>query len=886
MTAFLILQCFWKFVRPVQVLFSYLWTLAHQPHIHIHPHMEYRIELKADALLEYCVTSKDGRKCFGEIQGNFTGDKEWTEVQQSLQNYVLTLDGNTALSGGEKLARDLYMKMIDAVKNAQDALDEFHSDITIWYFLERFVNFGRYSNQKHQSNGHVEDESLLPVAQSIQEIKHILMHAAFILMPCWLVYFFCIIMFSVRVKERGIVDYGFTALFTTNFLQDLGKYLTLIVVVTNFISAYRYKVRQRLTAYLVEKNERRIFLLRHSKELGKSISSNDAKSMSSNDVEKSMSSNDAKVFSENVTNVQDPSDKAFTSTSRLSNDIVKHSVKTGSALARMTHWTSEVVHYLMQDLWLIEIGGSVFYIVVVTIWVLLGMFLDPVNVAPFATAVLGLAVHILVTYNKMMGFFNEAKLELKAAMQNFKTTATNQVLEQNALEKQPEAETSGNNAVSRLQNLMRRLNIEHDSATDSDDGESEEEDDGVKELLSTQVEDSCHTGSVVRRQNTKSCCRKIRKSSPYSIAENKRYWHMLITTDADFFESDGEYTAEIAGEIKKYIFGNDESGSNTEIRAPKLIHNLILENKDMESITDLKYAINKLYSETFDILKGSRNVNVEDSNVGWFSTHESQEIHLHLVTCKVVITLFVRHDNDLWLFPNAEQIDLPERFHNWHTRIVHEVHHTLKGIKFRDMCLAKVASDGEGFKPDSVDEAMRTLAEKSYWEVLPYLRRDFDKLRQFLDEKNKVAAANTQAALLQKIHEADIQDREILDLLAKHGVSVKGIALIVLINVLLLLLIFAFLFIGMLAFSPKVPDSWQSALNSFMVALATLGTNLSSGSGLGGSVSLRMLIEQINIPQHYAQDRSAFVYELDEDASKVLQRAAGLAQGRKTGADI
>ena len=249
---------------------SFLKIFTHHAHIHLHHHLEYRIELKLDVYFEKTLKgelqlSKDIADVTS-FRSLCAKDKYW---KSGLQNVPVKWNsenkklkerkvkerantGETEIDTSE-VAADIYYAMILAVQKANRSLEEFQADVTIWYFLEKYINFGKSqfeteTKDKQPSEG----SSSLTQLQTVQELKHIAMHTLFIMMPCWLIYLFCMVMFTTRIKERGIPDYGNTGMFTTNFLQDLGKYSTLLIVVTNFASAYRHKIRENLRLHQAE----------------------------------------------------------------------------------------------------------------------------------------------------------------------------------------------------------------------------------------------------------------------------------------------------------------------------------------------------------------------------------------------------------------------------------------------------------------------------------------------------------------------------------------------------------------------------------------------------------------------------------------------------------
>ena len=76
--------------------------------------------------------------------------------------------------------------------------------------------------------------------------------------------------------------------------------------------------------------------------------------------------------------------------------------------------------YLLASIvWGMTVLFVVLYPVIVSVWVLLGMFIYPEFVAPFAAAVTGLVIHIIVFTNSMFSYLNDARQGLKNAIQQF-----------------------------------------------------------------------------------------------------------------------------------------------------------------------------------------------------------------------------------------------------------------------------------------------------------------------------------------------------------------------------------------------------------------------------------------------------------------------------------
>ena len=75
---------------------------------------------------------------------------------------------------------------------------------------------------------------------------------------------------------------------------------------------------------------------------------------------------------------------------------------------------------LMLFFWAFSLGMLVFYCTVVAVWVLLGMFIEPNAVAPYATAVASLCAHVWSLYKGLTGFRDDARLRLTAAIKHFR----------------------------------------------------------------------------------------------------------------------------------------------------------------------------------------------------------------------------------------------------------------------------------------------------------------------------------------------------------------------------------------------------------------------------------------------------------------------------------
>ena len=69
--------------------------------------------------------------------------------------------------------------------------------------------------------------------------------------------------------------------------------------------------------------------------------------------------------------------------------------------------------------WGLTVLFVIAYPVIVSIWILLGMFLNPEFVAPFATATVGLVIHVIYFTNSMIAYLNDVRTGVKDAIREF-----------------------------------------------------------------------------------------------------------------------------------------------------------------------------------------------------------------------------------------------------------------------------------------------------------------------------------------------------------------------------------------------------------------------------------------------------------------------------------
>ena len=76
-----------------------------------------------------------------------------------------------------------------------------------------------------------------------------------------------------------------------------------------------------------------------------------------------------------------------------------------------------------------EYMALIFLMIVSCVWVILGMFLEPTKVAPYATAVTGLIAHTASMASRLKGFLDDCKMQLKQAIEDFEEKLLQQIID-------------------------------------------------------------------------------------------------------------------------------------------------------------------------------------------------------------------------------------------------------------------------------------------------------------------------------------------------------------------------------------------------------------------------------------------------------------------------
>ena len=80
-------------------------------------------------------------------------------------------------------------------------------------------------------------------------------------------------------------------------------------------------------------------------------------------------------------------------------------------------------HVYVQSISVIVVSVLYFFaftiIIILGTWIMLGMFLEPEKVAPFATAVVSFVAHIASLFSRMRQFVYECKIRLKHSIEDF-----------------------------------------------------------------------------------------------------------------------------------------------------------------------------------------------------------------------------------------------------------------------------------------------------------------------------------------------------------------------------------------------------------------------------------------------------------------------------------
>jgi len=72
---------------------------------------------------------------------------------------------------------------------------------------------------------------------------------------------------------------------------------------------------------------------------------------------------------------------------------------------------------------MIEFSIAVIYVMVVSLWVMLGLLIDPTKVAPFAMGIMGVYTHLITMRSKLKSFYESIVNGVKQQIADFKTEA-------------------------------------------------------------------------------------------------------------------------------------------------------------------------------------------------------------------------------------------------------------------------------------------------------------------------------------------------------------------------------------------------------------------------------------------------------------------------------
>ena len=76
----------------------------------------------------------------------------------------------------------------------------------------------------------------------------------------------------------------------------------------------------------------------------------------------------------------------------------------------------------------LEYAAFIFLLSVSCVWVILGMFLEPTKVAPYASAVTGLIAHTASMASRLKAFLDDCKMQLKKAIEDFEEKLLQQII--------------------------------------------------------------------------------------------------------------------------------------------------------------------------------------------------------------------------------------------------------------------------------------------------------------------------------------------------------------------------------------------------------------------------------------------------------------------------
>ena len=235
---------------------------------------------------------------------------------------------------------------------------------------------------------------------------------AFILTPALIVGLFALVLFQVRIMDLGISDLGNQSRMSV-WTEVVLRPCVGFVLVVNALSVLFYQARKR--DWGVEQVRKSVLPEVFRKWIHRVIKL----------LREEISKRSGRVFNDHSW----PIFAGDNSKLCEPGEVQKHN------WAYFAENDVSYKFYMLEKLWMlciftIQWGTIVFYIILVAQWVLLGMFLNPNALAPYATAIVAMAAHVLQIYSRKVAFYESALVLLKEAIHMFKENRKVKALQQ------------------------------------------------------------------------------------------------------------------------------------------------------------------------------------------------------------------------------------------------------------------------------------------------------------------------------------------------------------------------------------------------------------------------------------------------------------------------
>jgi len=290
-------------------------------------------------------------------------------------------------SHSEMTTSQHFMLFQKSVREVQFVMQRLQIDVWLWFILERVTAKLKLHlappkyPEKSPAYWQVGREIFLETLHTrLGEVQTIAAHLIFVLTPCLMMYFFLASMFYMIVKDKGTTIFGRES--DAAITQDAILLPCIIIILfLNLVSMIMYYFRWRDWGIPHEN------IFKGNKQ----------------------------VFPEGANELE-----------HVATFDWEDYYKRGSKSYRIRMHEQQI----MKMVWALSYMAAILFCVLVSVWVLLGMFLNPNRVAPYATAIVGLFGHILSMFRRMKSFFESAKGRLEQLILKFHHQMQVQALDQ------------------------------------------------------------------------------------------------------------------------------------------------------------------------------------------------------------------------------------------------------------------------------------------------------------------------------------------------------------------------------------------------------------------------------------------------------------------------